>query len=581
MKRILLYIAVSVALALTAASVSAAERLSITKYNIDYTLGRDADGRSTLKTVETITADFPAADMNHGLERAIPQSYDGHSTGLHIESVKKTDGSDWNYSTSTSNDNLVLRIGDADAYLHGPQTFVISYTQRDVTRYFADTASDEFYWDTNGVDWSLPIASLHVSLTVDPSLAQQMSGRTACYRGGQGENGSCTLRSDGKGSYSVTESSLTAGENVTIALGFTPKTFAAYEKGLWQKAFDVWIVSLFVLGAVSVVVVGWIAVRYRTWNNRTHELGTVAPEYLPPKDVSVSVAANIIGRRWAAFAAQLLDLAVRHYIKIYQVKEKTRFSQPEFEIEITRDISSLRPEEREVVKDIFPSTAVGTRLNLKQLKTSTSAARRLQDNTGKVNRLVDKTYQIRHVDHSRRAAINKLGIGLLLLALVTLNPFLLVASIVAFGVAFGVRPLTDKGLELYRYLEGLKMYIGVAEKERLAMLQSPEGAARAAGVDASDARQLIKLYEQVLPYAVLFGQEKQWNKHIGQLYETTSTQPGWYSGNAAFSAAGLSSALSSFSSAATYSSATSSSSGGSGGGGSSGGGGGGGGGGGW
>ena len=35
--------------------------------------------------------------------------------------------------------------------------------------------------------------------------------------------------------------------------------------------------------------------------------------------------------------------------------------------------------------------------------------------------------------------------------------------------------LTDKGLALRRYLAGLKMYIEVAETERLKMLQSPEG----------------------------------------------------------------------------------------------------------
>jgi uncharacterized membrane protein YgcG len=113
------------------------------------------------------------------------------------------------------------------------------------------------------------------------------------------------------------------------------------------------------------------------------------------------------------------------------------------------------------------------------------------------------------------------------------------------------------------------------------MLQSPEGAQKVGGVDLNDGAQLVKLYERVLPYAVLFNQEKEWTKRIGDYYAKANTSPDWYAGNAVFNAAVFSSAISNFSTAASYSSASSSSTGGSSGGGFSGGGGGGGGGGGW
>jgi uncharacterized membrane protein len=128
------------------------------------------------------------------------------------------------------------------------------------------------------------------------------------------------------------------------------------------------------------------------------------------------------------------------------------------------------------------------------------------------------------------------------------------------------------------------MYIKTAETDRLRMLQSPNGAEKlGAPIDTNDARQLIKLYERVLPYAISFGQEKEWNNRLGHYYETLNESPIWYAGhnNAAFNAVALSSAMSSFNTAASYSDPSSSSSGGSSGGGSSGGGGGGGGGGGW
>jgi uncharacterized membrane protein len=115
------------------------------------------------------------------------------------------------------------------------------------------------------------------------------------------------------------------------------------------------------------------------------------------------------------------------------------------------------------------------------------------------------------------------------------------------------------------------------------MLQSPEGAEKLeVTIDVNDKGQLVKLYERVLPYAILFGQEKGWNSQLGQYYESVNQAPDWYVGNnAVFNAAMFSSAMSSFNQVAGYAGSSSSSTGGSMGGGFSGGGGGGGGGGGW
>lgn len=154
---------------------------------------------------------------------------------------------------------------------------------------------------------------------------------------------------------------------------------------------------------------------------------------------------------------------------------------------------------------------------------------------------------------------------------------LTIVAVGAFGSAATLYPFTEKGRALEEYLKGLKEYIQTAEVDRLRMLQSPEGAAKVS-IDTNDKAAVVKLYERVLPYAVLFGQEKEWTKQLGEYYEQQSTQPDWYSGTNAFSSAAFLSSMSSFSTTATsFSTPTSSSSGGSGGGGISGGGGGGGG----
>lgn len=124
-------------------------------------------------------------------------------------------------------------------------------------------------------------------------------------------------------------------------------------------------------------------------------------------------------------------------------------------------------------------------------------------------------------------------------------------------------------------IEGLRMFMEVAEKNRLNMLNPPD--------------KTPQLFEQLLPYAIALNVENAWGKQfdsiIAKAIENNEYRPTWYVGNTGsmFNMNHLTSNLGSSLSSAVSSTSTppSSSSSGSGGGGSSGGGGGGGGGGGW
>lgn len=574
---------VTVGLLAPAASAANTNDFSISNYEIDYVLGRDNQKRSTLKTTETITAEFPTYNQNHGIERAIPKSYDGHPTSLKILSVTDQTGNPRNYTTYDSNDNLVVRIGDADRYVHGIQTYVITYQQRDVTQYFSNTGKDEFYWDTNGTEWRVPIDRLSVQLQITDNIRTAVSdGNVFCYQGGAGATGRCEPIKKIDGNYEFQAQNLAANENMTISVGFGTKSFAVYEKSFLERVFDIYFVSIFVIGVLGLGLIAWLIAKYNNWTSRSKELSTIVPEYTPPKDTSITTAASVSTSKGSVFTAQLLDFAVRNYIKIYQTKDRGLLRPAEYDIEIVRDISDLSDEEQEVLRDIFGDAKVGSRLALKSLQNNTTVYRRMSNNDKKLEALTRGSYGIRQQDTAKTQWFKRTGFIILIVAVVMLNPVLFVASIIAFTSGYILWPLTDKGLALSRYLKGLEMYIKVAETDRIKMLQSPEGAQKVGGIDPNDSSQLVKLYERVLPYAVLFGQEKEWNKQIGQIYEQLGSSPSWYSGsNTVFNAAVFSSAMSNFSTAVSYSAASSSSSGGSGGGGSSGGGGGGGGGGGW
>ena len=134
---------------------------------------------------------------------------------------------------------------------------------------------------------------------------------------------------------------------------------------------------------------------------------------------------------------------------------------------------------------------------------------------------------------------------------------------------------TLTGRKIMDKIEGFKMYLSVAEKDRLNILNPPE--------------KTPELFEKYLPYALALDVEQEWAEQFSDvLWQAARTgipyRPGWYSGSTwdNLGAAGFTSSLSnSFSSAISSSSSAPGSSSGGGGGGSSGGGGGGGGGGGW
>ena len=129
---------------------------------------------------------------------------------------------------------------------------------------------------------------------------------------------------------------------------------------------------------------------------------------------------------------------------------------------------------------------------------------------------------------------------------------------------------TRAGRQLMDTLEGFRMYLSVAEQDRLELLNPPD--------------RTPELFEKLLPYALALDVEQQWNEKFADILSQAEIEktyrPGWYSGRSSLSNLGPSLG-GAFASAVSASTRAPGSSSGSGGGGSSGGGGGGGGGGGW
>lgn len=564
-----------------AAFAAQADNFTITKFDAEYSLGRDSENRSTLAATWRITAQF-LPNQNRGIAPIFVKKYDSHPTNFSLQSVTDEQGASLEHTWNGDE----LRIGKKDIYVQGEKTYVIKFTQRDVTKHYDNTGRDEFYWDVIGNEWRVPMENVRVSVKLDESLQTARAGEAFCYVGAHGSTKRCNISGD-KGEIVTNVSRLNRREGITMAVGFNSGTFTRYQETLSEKFIKIWATVQTIASSLAVILMLLLSLRYRRLFGRYRELKPIPPEYLPPKQASVMTSAYILKNyevlavKGSAKVAQLLDLAVRHYIKLYEVRKASFLRSAQYEIEIVKDLKELRPEESEVVRDMFGSSMPkpGQRLNLKKLQNNLSYAARTRDDDTNLKNLARGKYALCEQTLANKRIVQRWALWVCVVGVLLLSPMLLLVAGIVFALSFGWS-LTDEGLALRRYLAGLKMYIGVAEAERLQMLQSPEGAEKVQ-VNASDEKQLVKLYERVLPYAVLFGQEKKWSAQLGQYYEQVGEQPDWYSGQGAFNAAAFAAGMNSLSSVASSASDYSSTSGGSTGGGFAGGGGGGGGGGGW
>ena len=155
----------------------------IQSFHADYTLTRDASLHAQLRVVETIVAIFPEYRPEPRTDPRHPGVLRQRAAAHRGESVVDENGDPVPYETEYYQDAFSVLLGD-DSFVHGPTTYVITYTQQDTIRTtFTDTNFDEFYWDVNGTLWSQPFGSVSTTLHLSPDLTAALTGTAACFQG--------------------------------------------------------------------------------------------------------------------------------------------------------------------------------------------------------------------------------------------------------------------------------------------------------------------------------------------------------------------------------------------------------------
>lgn len=580
MKRILLLLLASLSLAVMPIVAAAdANDFVFKSFDADYYLTKDTDGRSALKVTETLIAEFSVANQNHGIERAIPNKYDGHPLDLKIQSITDAGNASLTYTTYESNDNIVVRIGNADQFVQGTKTYTISYTMRDVT--ITKNDSQEFFWNINGTGWQQPFGTVSARIHLDPSIANSFDKRTICYTGVQGSTAqNCQVNTlDDNSTISTTNTiPLVAGENMSVAIGFKPNTFAQYVKPptpLW--VYIVIALAIAVIIATQIIAPIWLLrYAYRTW--KTHGVdakgrGTIIPEYSKPANRSMLENSYALNEAITptAISAMFIDLAIRGYLTLADKGNE------EFELTIVKPIDDLTNDEKNALQLLFGSLTIGSTASTKKYRSNASEQiTKIQASI--YDSMVLQNLFIKNADENGK--LKMWGIIFTMGSFFIAGPVSFIAGVITLVFSSKMSARTSAGTALRDYLLGNKLYMQVAETDRIRTLQSVTGAER---IDTNDSNQMVKLYEKLLPLAIIFGIEKEWTKQFAAI--ASDYQPTWYnaSNGSMFNAALLGASLNSFSSTLANSTFAAPSTGSSSGfsGGSSGGGGGGGGGGGW
>ena len=572
---------------------------SYASWDARYEVGLDAEGRARMHVTETVVARFPQYDQNRGIVRGLPTSYEGASTETRVLSVTDDSGADVPFETDEEDGLLLILTGDDD-FVQGLATYVIEYEMQDVIL-AADAsrgsrgeragtpAVDEFYWDLLPLDSTQAIERFRAEIVFDAAMSKRLAGSASCYAGVSGATEECSLDGpviDGDvATFQVESGERPAGDGVTVAIGFEPGTATQPSARTPNPVTDT-VPLIAAIGAGALSVGAWATV-WAFQRRRRTATGVVVAQFDVPDSMPPLLAAALIPGAKDVIPAEIVHLAVRGTLRIEEggSPEHPRLRRiPGSRIPDQLDVEALdalflKANAGGVVDVPTSSEAFAGRMNaLLQSGKSTAETRGLTTTARSRGAVIVQWCAI---------ALVLLGLGVSLVGVITGRLSAIPALVaVSFGVVLVLiacfysfskhTVLTTEGARELEYLKGVEEFIRVAEADRLRMLQSYSGAERRTDSGAD----VIHVYERLLPYAMLFGMEKEWGDVLERVYSAEQHGPSWI-GDPSSPYVGV--YLSSFTAlshaAATYSSpsaGTSSSSGGSFGGGFSGGGGGGG-----
>jgi uncharacterized membrane protein YgcG len=583
---------------------------------------------------ETIQVQSLGDKIQRGIYRDFPTQYKDRkglskTVGFTVLKVLR-DQKPEAYHTEKLGNGMRVYIGQKSVLLPpGVYTYTLTYRTDRQIGFFKDY--DELYWNVTGNDWAFPIDKVRAKIELPPGATVIQNAAYTGYAGDNGKDYTVQLET-GSIRFSATRS-LAPGEGLTVAVAW-PKGYVV-EPDLSTRVGTFWAENWAFLLAVAGLFALLVYYAVAWWKvGRDPEKGTIIPRYVPPEGISPAAVRFVMNMGFdkKALAVAVVSMAVKGYLTISEDKDG------EYQLHATGKAGvGLSTGEAKVSAALFPKGSDTIKLKqashgkvseaLKSLRTRLAGECEkvyFLNNIGSflpglgislisLLGLVISTPEIvgalfmiawlsiwsigvyalaiqvvtawrsRHVAGATAVTLFALpffigelvGIGFLWI-LLELSGALVFGGLLILNTVFYhlLKAPTLVGRRLMDEIEGLKLYMTVAEQDRLNLLHPPE--------------RTPEHFEHLLPYAMALDIENEWNDQFADVLSRAAMDPasegphalGWYNGRTSFMDLGSHMGRSLSGAIASSSQAPGSSSG-SGGGGSSGGGGGGGGGGGW
>ncbi len=512
----------------------------IDTYNVRFKVNEDG----TFNVHEDILYDFEDAER-HGIYRDIPFEYDSSfwmKKRIDIDNVSVTNEMKVPYTFEILNENgsKRIKIGDASRLVTGKKNYSIDYTVDGAVLF--EEGTDIINWNAIGTDWTVPIQSGQVEITVANKVAPALL-QTQCFQGEFSSVKPCKKITDNI----FTVQNLDPHSGMTVQLQFPSGTFPrpSQAEQLFALVMSIW--------PLAIPVLIFLFLFWRWWKvgRDPKGRGTIIPEFDAPDNLTPAQVGTLVDEKISQkdISAEIIFLAEQGYIRIVQEDKKGFFGKEKFTLEKLKSEGTLKNSSDKILmhalfqgKEVQES-GVLARVSLDDLKyTFSQNYVKVVDDVQKS--LVSGEYFSKNPQTVRLKYI-LIGIGVnALLGFLGIKVF--PGTNVLFliiGLSLGTllflifAPLmparTQKGVLAREHILGLKQYLSVAEKDRINFHNAPE--------------KKPQTFEKFLPYAMVLGVETQWAKYFEDMYK--DIQPSWYvsSSGAHFNAILLSQSLRNFS----------------------------------
>ena len=314
----------------------------------------------TIDVTETIVYDFGSA-QRHGIYRDLitKQAFDTTFDRLYpldVLSVDVSDGSSRYDVSDVEGGRTRIKIGDPDLTITGRHTYTIRYTLGGALNAFRE--HDEFYWNVTGLDWTVGMDRVTVTVEAPGPITG-----VDCFVGSQYSTLACRRAKAGSTSAVFEHRDLFAYEGVTVVVALSkgvvdPAPQPILEERLTlASAFKATFATVATAGGLTLASFGTIG--YLLWTRgrdrrfRGSQMEQVmggdhgdetvplldadasAPvEFAPPDGIRPGQVGTLMDERANTLdvTATIIDLAVRGHLLIREVPKEGWFGKPDWEL---------------------------------------------------------------------------------------------------------------------------------------------------------------------------------------------------------------------------------------------------------